>query len=176
MELFQEQLHTHRHSDSRYCHPVDPGSTTAFVQSDFPPGAPQIAEVCNPVPQVTVAVFRMFPAPLIELALHVEEPGFISLIIQVHGCFLRLRHSVGSLPAFATYTAFPRSDYYAGSAPSIHQSPVSVASPVQFSLSAFQRIVGTRCAWTDPFNSGSFLSRTASQRPVKSQQAKGLDP
>jgi hypothetical protein len=39
----------------------------------------------------------------------------------------------------------------------------------------FPRIVGTRYAWTDPFNSGSFLSRTASQRPVKSQQAKRLD-
>jgi len=35
--------------------------------------------------------------------------------------------------------------------------------------------VGTRYAWTDPFHSGSFLSRTASQRPVKSQQAKRLD-
>ena len=67
----------------------------------------------------------MCPAPLIELALHAEEPGFISLIIQVHGWFLRLHNSVGSLPAFAMYTAFPCSDYYAGSAPSIHhlQSP-----------------------------------------------------
>src|ERR1700685_3327752 len=117
MELFKEQLHAHCHFDSRYCHPVDPGSTTPFVESDFPPGAPQIAEVCNPVPQVAVAVFRMCPAPLIELALHVEEPGFISLITQVHGWFLRLRNSVGSLPAFAMYTAFPCSDYYAGSAP-----------------------------------------------------------
>src|ERR1700746_3518972 len=125
MELFQEQLHTHRHSDSRYCHPVDPGSTTPFVQSDFLPGAPQIAEVCNPVPQVAIAVFRMCPAPLIELALHAEEPGLISLIPQVHGWFLRFRNSVGSLPAFAMYTAFPCSDYYAGSAPSIYhlQSP-----------------------------------------------------
>ncbi len=34
-----------------------------------------------------------------------------------------------------------------------------------------QRTVGTRYAWTDPFNSGSFLSRTALQRSVKSQQA-----
>src|SRR6201993_5657700 len=47
--------------------------------------------------------------------------------------------------------------------------------PVQFSLSAFPRIVGTRYAWTDPFHSGSFLSRTASRRPVKSQQAKRFD-
>jgi hypothetical protein len=39
----------------------------------------------------------------------------------------------------------------------------------------FPRIVGTRSVWTDPFNSGSFLSRTALQRPVKSQQAKRLD-
>ena len=37
-----------------------------------------------------------------------------------------------------------------------------------------RRIVGTRCAWTDPFNSGSFLSRTAFQRPVKNQQAKKI--
>jgi len=125
MELFQEQLHAHRHFDSRYRHPVDPGSTTPFVESDFPPGAPQVADVCDPVPHVAVTVFRMCPAPLIELALHVEEPGFISLITQVHGWFLRLRISVGSLPAFAMYTAFPCSDYYAGSAPSIHhlQSP-----------------------------------------------------
>src|SRR5271163_3262124 len=47
-----------------------------------------VADVCNPVPHVAVAVFRMCPAPLIELALHAEEPGFISLIIQVHGWFL----------------------------------------------------------------------------------------
>jgi hypothetical protein len=47
--LFQEQLHTHCHTDSRYCHPVDTSSTTPFVQSDFPPGVPQIADVCNPV-------------------------------------------------------------------------------------------------------------------------------
>jgi hypothetical protein len=40
----------------------------------------------------------------------------------------------------------------------------------------YQRNVGTRHAWTDPFNSGSFLSRTALQRPVKSQQAERLDP
>src|SRR5258708_334918 len=67
----------------------------------------------------------MCPAPLIELALQAEEPGLISLITQVHGWFLRFRNSVGSLPAFAMYTAFPCSDYYAGSAPSIHhlQSP-----------------------------------------------------
>jgi len=44
--------------------------------------------------------------------------------------------------------------------------------PVRFSPSAFPRIVGTRCAWTDPFHLGSFLCGTASQRPVKSQQAK----
>ena len=35
----------------------------------------------------------------------------------------------------------------------------------------FTRCVGTHCAWTDPFNSGSFLSRTALQRSVRSQQA-----
>jgi hypothetical protein len=38
----------------------------------------------------------------------------------------------------------------------------------------YQRNVGTRHTWTDPFNSGSFLSRTASQRPVKSQQAEKI--
>ena len=37
-----------------------------------------------------------------------------------------------------------------------------------------QRTVGTRYAWTDPFNSGSFLSRTALQRSVKSQQAEKI--
>jgi len=62
----------------------------------------------------------MCPAPLKEFALHAEEPGIISLIIQVHGWFLRLHNSVGSLPAFAMHTAFPCSNYYAGSAPSIH--------------------------------------------------------
>src|SRR6201993_3503434 len=105
--------------------PVPKPYSISIDPSNFLLGAPQIAEVCNPVPHVAVAVFRMCPAPLIELALHAEEPGFISLIIQVHGWFLRLRNSVGSLPAFAMYTAFPCSDYYAGSVPSIHhlQSP-----------------------------------------------------
>lgn len=59
----------------------------------------------------------MRPAPLIEFALHAEEPGLIGPITQVHGWFLRLHNSVRSLPAFALYTAFPCSDYYAGSAP-----------------------------------------------------------
>jgi len=79
----------------------------------------------NPVSHVTVTVLGMCPAPLIELALHVEEPGFIRLIIQAHGWFLRLPSSIGSLPTFAMHTAFPCSDHYAGSAPSIHhlQSP-----------------------------------------------------
>jgi hypothetical protein len=37
-----------------------------------------------------------------------------------------------------------------------------------------RRTVGTRYAWTDPFDSSSFLSRTASQQSVKSQQAKKI--
>ncbi len=40
--------------------------------------------------------------------------------------------------------------------------------------SAFPRIAGTRCVWTDPFRLGSFLSGAASQQPVKGQQAKSL--
>src|SRR5208282_1739345 len=123
LDLFQEQVHTHCRADSRYCHPIDPGSSTPLVQSDLSPGAPQVPDIRNPVPHVAVAVFRMSSAPLIEFALHAEEPGFISLIIQVHGWFLRLHNSVGSLPAFAMYTAFPCANYYAGSAPSIHHLP-----------------------------------------------------
>src|ERR1700730_8029624 len=65
----------------------------------------------------------MGPAPLIEFALHVEEPGLVGLIIQVHGWFLRLHNSVGSLPAFAMCTAFPYPDYYAGSVPLINHLP-----------------------------------------------------
>jgi len=65
----------------------------------------------------------MSPAPLIEFALHAEEPDLIGLITQVHGCFLHLHNSVGSLPAFAMYTAFPCSNYYAGSVPVINHLP-----------------------------------------------------
>lgn len=60
-----------------------------------------------------------------KLALHVEKPDIVCLITQVHEWFLRLHNSTGSLPAFAMYTAFPCSNYYAGSALVIHlpQSP-----------------------------------------------------
>jgi len=49
-----------------------------------------------------------------ELLPDVPQPtkGLVGLIIQVHGWFLRLHNSVGSLAAFAMYTAFPCPDYY----------------------------------------------------------------
>lgn len=55
--------------------------------------------------------------PLIQLALHAQEPGLVGLMIRVHGSFLRLRLPIDSLLAFAMWPAFPTSDYYASSAP-----------------------------------------------------------
>jgi hypothetical protein len=55
--------------------------------------------------------------PLIQLALHAQEPGLVGLMIRVHGSFLRLRLPIGSLLAFAMWPAFPTSDYYASSVP-----------------------------------------------------------
>jgi hypothetical protein len=55
--------------------------------------------------------------PLIQLALHAQEPGLVGLMIRVHGSFLRLRSPIGSLLAFAMWPAFPTSDYYASSVP-----------------------------------------------------------
>jgi hypothetical protein len=77
----------------------------------------------------TLTVFRMCPAPLIEFALHAEEPGFINLIIQVHGWFLRLHNSVGSLPCLRHAHGFPVFGLLRRLRPLDSPSPVSVASP-----------------------------------------------
>ncbi len=113
----EEDLASLTGANTRHRSPVDPGGATAFVGGNAPPGAPQVAEVCHPVPQIAVAAVGIGPAPLVELALNAEEPSLISLIIRVHGWFLRLRTPTVSLPAFAMCSAFPNSDYYASSAP-----------------------------------------------------------
>ena len=87
------------------------------IAGNLAPGASQIEEIGHPIPQLAIATVGIVPAPLIELALNAEEPSLCGPIIRVHGCFLRHHSPIGSLPAFALCTAFPCSDYYAGSVP-----------------------------------------------------------
>ena len=137
--------------------PIDACRAAAFVAGDPPPGAPKIAGIDDPVPQISIGVMGVCPAPLIELALNAEEPGLIGLIARVHGRFLRRSKSIGSLPAFATYPAFPSSDYYAGSVPRSLHLQSSVASSVSvaerrigvpmFRLSTFCPLGGVLYPW-----------------------------
>ncbi|MGB8842759.1 MAG: hypothetical protein WCC64_17020 [Aliidongia sp.] len=116
-EMFDEYLLTRRRANARDRHSVDPSRTPALVSGNPSPGYAEVAAINDPVPQVSVSVVGICTAPLIEFALNAEEPSLIGLITRVHGWFLRLRNPIGSLPAFAVYAAFPRSDYYAGSVP-----------------------------------------------------------
>jgi len=116
-EVFNERLLTRRRANVRDRFPVNPCGPVALVPGNPPPGTAKIAAIYDPVPQVSVSVVGICTAPLIEFALNAEEPSLIGLITRVHGWFLRLRNPIDSLPAFAMYAAFPRSDYYAGSVP-----------------------------------------------------------
>ncbi len=52
--------------------PVDARRSLALTCGNRSPGAPQVARVNNPTPQLTVCSFGIFPTPLIELSLHAE--------------------------------------------------------------------------------------------------------
>jgi hypothetical protein len=97
--------------------PVDACRALALVGSYTCPGAPQVARIDDPAPQLAVTLVGVLSTPLIQLALHAQEPGLVGLMIRVHGSFLRLRLPIDSLLAFAMWPAFPTSDYYASSAP-----------------------------------------------------------
>ena len=104
-------------ADAAHGLPVDACRALALIGSYTRPGAPQVARVDDPVPQLAVTLVEVLPTPLIQLALHAQEPGLVGLGIRVHGSFLRLRLPIDSLLAFAMWPAFPSSDYYASSAP-----------------------------------------------------------
>jgi hypothetical protein len=116
-EVFYERLLTRHRANIRDRLPVNPGGAASLVPGNPSPGDAEVAAINDPIPQVSVNVVGICTAPLIEFALNAEEPSLISLITRVHGWFLRLRNPIGSLPAFAMYAAFPRSDYYTGSVP-----------------------------------------------------------
>jgi hypothetical protein len=53
----------------------------------------------------------------VQLLLHVQEPLPVGCGCHIHGFPLRHRSCAHLLPPFALCAAFPRSDYYEGSAP-----------------------------------------------------------
>jgi hypothetical protein len=44
----------------------------------------QVAVIGDPIPQVAIWFFGVFPTPLVELSLNAEEPSLWGLIIRVH--------------------------------------------------------------------------------------------
>jgi hypothetical protein len=104
-------------------YPVDSWRSPASIRGYASPSTPDVAWVGDPIPQLPVCLAGVCLAPLVQLPLHAEQPGRC-LMIRVHGSLLRLRKRTCSLPPFALCAAFPRSDYYGGSAPT-HDRPRS---------------------------------------------------
>ena len=52
--------------------PVDSWCSPALVCGNSQPGAPEVAGIDNPTPQLTVSPFRVLLTPLIEFSLHAE--------------------------------------------------------------------------------------------------------
>src|SRR5713101_2152002 len=113
--LLEEECFLPVASDASHCHPINARRSLAFVAGDASPGAPQVAQVGDPVPQLTVVVVGVFPTPLVQLPLHVEHPDLIGPLVRVHRPLLRLQKRTVFLSPFAMCAAFPRSDYYGGS-------------------------------------------------------------
>ena len=110
----QEDVFSFTLANLPHGYPVDSRAASASIGGDPPPGAPQIAWVNYPVPQIAVRFSGVGLAPLVQLPLHAEQPGF-RLLVRVHGPLLRRQRLTDSLPPFAMCAAFPRSDYYEGS-------------------------------------------------------------
>jgi hypothetical protein len=65
----------------RHGYPVNAGRSFALICGNGSPGAPQIADIGTPIPQIAVRSFGVTPTPLIELSLHAEEPDLVGLYI-----------------------------------------------------------------------------------------------
>jgi len=64
-KLLQESHASHCHANAFHRFPVDSGSSSAFVRGDLPPRTSQVAQVGNPIPQLSIAAVRICFTPLI---------------------------------------------------------------------------------------------------------------
>ena len=91
--------------------------SSAAVARDAREGHPQVAGVGDQPPQLAEDVVDVLLTSRVQLSLLDPEPVPIGSGRHIHGFPRRLRRPYPSLPPFAMCAAFPRSDYYGGSAP-----------------------------------------------------------
>jgi hypothetical protein len=96
---------------------VDARRAAPAVAGDALEGTSQGAGVHDETPQLTKDVAQIISTSPVKLALDAPEPVLIGLRRRIRGFPRRHARFTHGLPPFAMCAAFPRSDYYGGSAP-----------------------------------------------------------